>query len=82
LADAGRAYLEENRERLEQMLARLQHVARKMDWMRRAMRGEPQREPEQGGWVPEFVASRMRLKQALALAAVRLPTSSAGLPPS
>mgnify|MGYP001581412850 FL=1 len=67
LADAGRAYLEENRERLEQMLARLQHVARKMDWMRRAMRGEPQREPEQGGWVPEFVASRMRLKQALAL---------------
>ena len=33
----------------------------------RAMRGEPQREPEQGGWVPEFVTSRMRLKQALAL---------------
>jgi len=66
LSESGRAYLDENRERLEQMLARLQHVARKMDWMRRAMRGEPQREPEQGGWVPEFVAARMRLKQTLA----------------
>ncbi len=67
LSDAGRDYLNANRERLEQMVARLQHVARKMDWMRRAMSGQPQREPEQGGWVPEFVEARVRLKQVLTL---------------
>lgn len=65
LSDAGREYLNANRERLEQMVARLQHVARKMDWMRRAMSGQPQREPEQGGWVPDYVEARMRLKQVL-----------------
>jgi len=65
LSDAGREYLNANRERLEQMVARLQHVARKMDWMRRAMSGQPQRAPEQGGWVPEYVQARTRLKQVL-----------------
>lgn len=65
LADAGRAYLAENRERLEHMVARLRHVARKMDFMRRAMSGEPQREPEQGGWLPEFVEARLRIKRVL-----------------
>lgn len=73
LSDAGRAYLNENRERLEQMVARLQHVARKMDWMRRAMSGQPQREPEQGGWVPELVEARMRLKQVLAMRSAASP---------
>lgn len=66
LSDAGRAYLAEHRERLDMMVGKLQHVARKMDWMRRAMSGTPQREPEQGGWLPEFVAARVRLKQVLA----------------
>jgi hypothetical protein len=36
-----------------------------MDFMRRAMSGEPQREPEQGGWLPEFVEARLRIKRAL-----------------
>lgn len=65
LADAGRAYLDQHRERLEQMVARLQHVARKMDFMRRAMSGQPQREADEGGWAPELVRVRGRLKQML-----------------
>ncbi|SDP16840.1 DNA-binding transcriptional regulator, PadR family [Ralstonia sp. 25mfcol4.1] len=65
LSEAGRAYLDQNRARLEQMVARLQHVARKMDFMRRAMSGQPQREVEEGGWAPELVQARGRLKQAL-----------------
>ncbi len=67
LADAGRTYLAANRDRLALMLGRLNHAARKMDWIRRAMAGEPQIEPEQGGWAPEFVQARMALKRALAL---------------
>lgn len=65
LSDAGREYLTQNRARLEQMVARLQHVARKMDFMRRAMSGQPQREPEEGGWAPELTRARGRLKQAM-----------------
>lgn len=65
LSEAGRAYLDQNRARLEQMVARLQHVARKMDFMRRAMSGQPQRDVEEGGWTPELVQARGRLKQAL-----------------
>ena len=67
LSDAGRAYLTANKDRLDLMLGRLRHAARKMDWIRRAMAGEPQIEPEQGGWAPEFVQARMALKRALAL---------------
>lgn len=65
LSEAGRAYLDQNRARLEQMVARLQHVARKMDFMRRAMSGQPQRDVDEGGWAPELVHARGRLKQAL-----------------
>ncbi|RZT36474.1 PadR family transcriptional regulator [Cupriavidus agavae] len=65
LSDAGRNYLAQHRERLEQMVARLQHVARKMEFMRRAMSGQPQREPEEGGWATELVQARGRLKQAM-----------------
>ncbi len=65
LSDAGRTYLDQHRERLEVMVARLQHVARKMDFMRRAMSGQPQREPEEGGWAPELVKARGRLKQIM-----------------
>lgn len=65
LSEAGRAYLDQNRVRLEQMVARLQHVARKMDFMRRAMSGQPQRDVEEGGWAAELVQARGRLKQAL-----------------
>ncbi|WP_423194239.1 PadR family transcriptional regulator [Cupriavidus sp. H18C2] len=65
LSQAGRAYLDQHRARLEQMVARLQHVARKMDFMRRAMSGQPQRDVEEGGWAPELVQARARLKQML-----------------
>lgn len=65
LSEAGRAYLDQNRARLEQMVARLQHVARKMDFMRRAMSGQPQRDVDEGGWAPELIRARGRLKQML-----------------
>lgn len=65
LSEAGRAYLDQHRARLEQMVARLQHVARKMDFMRRAMSGQPQRDVDEGGWAPELVQARGRLKQIL-----------------
>lgn len=73
LSDAGRAYLAANKDRLDLMLGRLRHAARKMDWIRRAMAGEPQVEPEQGGWAPEFVQARVALKRALALRSDALP---------
>ncbi|AOZ02978.1 PadR family transcriptional regulator [Cupriavidus sp. USMAHM13] len=67
LAQPGRDHLEANRERLALMLGKLRHVARKMEWMRRAMAGEAQVEPEAGGWLPEYVAARQGLKRALVL---------------
>ncbi|NOV22352.1 PadR family transcriptional regulator [Cupriavidus necator] len=67
LSETGKAHLAANRERVDVMVARLRHVARKMDWMRRAMRGEPQPEPEQGGWLPELMQARAALKQALVM---------------
>ncbi|UGA38515.1 PadR family transcriptional regulator [Chromobacterium haemolyticum] len=40
LAEAGRVSLEQNREQVEWMMARLQHIARKMNSIRRALTGE------------------------------------------
>ncbi|WP_430869670.1 PadR family transcriptional regulator [Cupriavidus basilensis] len=72
LAEPGRAHLEANRERLALMLNKITHVARKMDWVRRALSGRgaeggtPADEGDaQGGWLPEFVEARMALKRAL-----------------
>lgn len=67
ISDTGRAHLSANRERVDVMFGKLRHVARKMEWMRRAMSGEPQVEPEQGGWLPELVQARTALKRALML---------------
>lgn len=67
LSEAGKEHLAANRERVDVMVAKLRHVARKMEWMRRAMSGEPQPEPEQGGWLPELMQARAALKHALAL---------------
>ncbi|MEC3766373.1 PadR family transcriptional regulator [Cupriavidus sp. SS-3] len=67
LSETGKAHLAANRERVDVMVARLRHVARKMEWMRRAMRGEQQPEPEQGGWLPELMQARAALKQALVM---------------
>jgi DNA-binding PadR family transcriptional regulator len=65
LADAGRAYLAANRERVELMLARLAHIARKMDSVRRAFAGEEPADISEGGWLPELIEARRTLKHAL-----------------
>lgn len=72
LADAGREYLASNRERADLMLAKLSHIARKMDSVRRAFAGEAGEvnddgAGEYGGWLPEFVQARRALKHALLL---------------
>jgi DNA-binding PadR family transcriptional regulator len=68
LSDPGRDYLAANRERVDLMLAKLTHFARKMDSVRRAFAGETADDaPEDGGWVPELVAARRALKRALLL---------------
>ncbi|MCA7082197.1 PadR family transcriptional regulator [Cupriavidus sp. DB3] len=69
LAEPGREFLQANRERLALLWNGLRHAARKMEWVRRALAGEPPPEPdEQGnGWLPEFVQARMALKRALLL---------------
>ncbi|MFT4067444.1 PadR family transcriptional regulator [Paraburkholderia sp.] len=65
LSDAGRAYLATNRERVELMLAKLTHIARKMDSVRRAFAGEEPADVSEGGWVPELNEARRTLKNAL-----------------
>ncbi|WP_115664666.1 PadR family transcriptional regulator [Cupriavidus taiwanensis] len=67
LSEAGKAHLAANRERVDVMVAKLRHVARKMEWMRRAMSGEPQPEPEQAGWVPELMQARAAIKRAMVM---------------
>jgi DNA-binding PadR family transcriptional regulator len=65
MAEAGRAYLAANRERVEVMLAKLSHIARKMDSVRRAFAGDAPADISEGGWLPEMNAARAALKHAL-----------------
>ncbi|MFH5254115.1 PadR family transcriptional regulator [Burkholderia semiarida] len=69
LTDAGRAHLDTQRERVDTLFARLTHLARKMEFMRRAFAGESAgneaQEESQAGWLPEFVEARLALKRAL-----------------
>lgn len=65
LADAGREYLSTNRDRVESMLAKLSHIARKMDSVRRAFAGEEPADISEGGWLPELSEARRALKHAL-----------------
>lgn len=68
LSDAGRDYLGANRERVDLMLAKLTHFARKMDLVRRAYMGENvEEQPSEGGWAPELIAACRALKRALLL---------------
>jgi DNA-binding PadR family transcriptional regulator len=67
LSDAGREYLGANRDRVELMLAKLTHIARKMDSVRRAFAGEEPADISEGGWLPELNEARRRLKHALLL---------------
>ncbi|RQR28205.1 MULTISPECIES: PadR family transcriptional regulator [unclassified Burkholderia] len=69
LTDAGRAHLNAQRERVDTLFARLTHLARKMEFMRRAFAGESAgseaQDEAQPGWLPEFVEARLALKRAL-----------------
>lgn len=65
LSQTGRDYLAANRERVELMLARLSHIARKMDSVRRAFAGEEPADISEGGWLPELNEARRALKHAL-----------------
>ncbi|AFQ51928.1 PadR family transcriptional regulator [Burkholderia cepacia] len=69
LTDAGRAHLDAQRERVDTLFARLTHLARKMEFMRRAFAGESAgseaQDEAQPGWLPEFVEARLALKRAL-----------------
>lgn len=69
LTDAGRAHLDAQRERVDTLFARLTHLARKMEFMRRAFAGESAGneapDESQAGWLPEFVEARVALKRAL-----------------
>lgn len=68
IAAAGSEHLASNRERVELMLAKLTHIGRKMDLVRRAYAGEASEGAEERtGWVPEFIQSRRALKHALLL---------------
>lgn len=64
-AEPGQAHLAANRERVDMMLAKLTHIARKMDSVRRAMAGEGPAELDEGGWVPELTHARRAIKTAL-----------------
>ncbi|WP_175922502.1 PadR family transcriptional regulator [Burkholderia latens] len=69
LTDAGRAHLDAQRERVDMLFARLTHLARKMEFMRRAFAGDSAGsdtpDDAQSGWLPEFVEARLALKRAL-----------------
>lgn len=69
LTDAGRVHLDAQRERVDTLFARLTHLARKMEFMRRAFAGESAgneaQDESQAGWLPEFVEARLALKRAL-----------------
>ncbi|QQP95343.1 PadR family transcriptional regulator [Lysobacter enzymogenes] len=65
LAEPGAEHLRANRERVDMMLAKLSHIARKMDSVRRALAGEDPNDPAEGGWLPELIQARRALKTAL-----------------
>jgi hypothetical protein len=47
------------------MFAKLSHIARKMDSVRRAFAGEEPADISEGGWAPELNEARRALKNAL-----------------
>ncbi|MGF6598839.1 DNA-binding PadR family transcriptional regulator [Paraburkholderia sp. GAS448] len=67
LSEAGREHLTANRERVDLIFAKLTHIARKMDSVRRAFAGEEPADVSEGGWVPELIDARRALKRALLL---------------
>ncbi|WP_084186813.1 PadR family transcriptional regulator [Andreprevotia chitinilytica] len=68
LAEQGRTHLAAHREQVDLMLAKLTHIGRKMDSVRRAFSGEPaEASDDTGAWVPELMQARRALKYALVM---------------
>lgn len=69
LSENGREYLEAHRDRVDLMLARISHFAKKMDSVRRAFAGREQDDlnPADGAWLTEYIEARQGLKRALVL---------------
>lgn len=65
LSDAGREHLGQNKERVEAMLSRLAHIGAKMESMRRAYSGEGGGDLGEGGWLPELIEAKHKLKSAM-----------------
>jgi len=68
LANAGRDYLDNQRERANRLLAGLRHVARKMAWMKQAWQNDPEAQEEAvraSGWLREYVEAHHALREAL-----------------
>lgn len=65
LSEAGREHLAARREHVDAMLAKLRHIARRMDSVRRAMAGEDPLGADEGGWIPELIQARHAIKSAL-----------------
>lgn len=67
LAAAGLAHLDAHRDRVELLFAGLQHVARKMAWVKQAWQGEAgvADAVQASGWLREFVEARRALREAL-----------------
>lgn len=63
LAEAGRTRLSTEREQADFVLARLTHMGRKLDAIRRTMAGDTA--DGEDGWLPEYVDARHALKHAL-----------------
>ncbi|HEX7642075.1 MAG TPA: PadR family transcriptional regulator [Burkholderiaceae bacterium] len=65
LSHTGREHLAQNKERVEAMLSRLAHIGAKMESVRRAYSGEAGTDFGEGGWLPELIDAKRKLKHAL-----------------
>lgn len=65
LSDTGREHLAQNKERVEAMLSRLAHIGGKMESVRRAYSGEAGSDFGEGGWLPELIDAKHKLKSAM-----------------
>lgn len=70
LTAQGQVFLNDQHPRATLLLKRLQHVSRKMTWLRQALDNDPRTLGPEGedlatGWVPELVDARRGLRQTL-----------------
>jgi len=72
LLPEGLAHLQQNRQRADELLATLVHMARKMKYLKGALAAETE-EQHEDGWLPVFVEARRALRRALLLKSAALP---------